>query len=208
MMRLRPPALERSCGTVSLTGPPDLRLAHGPNGSPVGLHLVLDRGALGEDRRGDVADHRPAGGMVAVDEVAVEIIEVGDDHEVVVALVDVRVGADRVRADLRDETGQSGEARLDRDALFGRRLGVPAQQHDVAEHRCSYSNAASTPPSTAVAVPVTYPACSEHRNAAKRPKSAGSPMVPAGMPAAAAPGSPCRALTRSVAWTPGNSELT
>ena len=59
-----------------------------------------------------------------------------------------------------------------------------------------------------MAVPVMYRADSEHRNAATRPKSAGSPIAPAGIPAAGSPPPLCNAAMRSVAWSPGSSELT
>ena len=57
--------------------------------------------------------------MVAVHEVAVDVVEVGDDHEVEVALVHVRVGADHVVADLGDRGRQLGEARSAPRALLG-----------------------------------------------------------------------------------------
>lgn len=49
--------------------------------------------------------------------------------------------------------------------------GVAAASH------CSPCDA---PPSTGMAAPVTNFAASEHRNAARRPKSSGSPITPAG----------------------------
>ena len=93
-------------------------------------------------------------GVVAVHEVAVDVVEVGDEHKVVVALVHVRVETNRVAPDLGDTGGQRPETRLDGGALLGRGLGLPPQHHHVTEHM-SYNSAASAPPSTGVAVPVT-----------------------------------------------------
>ena len=56
---------------------------------------------------------------------------------------------------------------------------------------------------------MTKPACAEHRKATAAPKSSGSPIRPAGMPAAAPDTSPpCSCTSRSVAWSPGCTELT
>ena len=49
---------------------------------------MLDRDPLGQDRADELRDHRLMIGMVAVHEVVVHVVEVGDDHEVVVAVVD------------------------------------------------------------------------------------------------------------------------
>ena len=65
------------------------------------------------------------------------------------------------------------------------------------------------PPSTGIAAPVTNVADSEHRNAAIRPKSSGSPITPAGMPASRDRARRRRAdRIRSVSWRPGWSEFT
>src|ERR1700751_2279441 len=115
---------------------------------------MVHRGALGEDRRDVLADHSLVVGVVAVHQVAVDVVEVGDDHEGVVALVHVRVGTNRVATDFGDAGGQRRETRFDGGALLGAGLGLPPQHHDVPEHM-SYNSAASAPPSTGVAVPVT-----------------------------------------------------
>ena len=63
---------------------------------------MLHGRAIREDRLDPLADHRLVVGVVAVHEVAVDVVEVGDDHEVEVALVHSGVAADLVAADLGD----------------------------------------------------------------------------------------------------------
>ena len=83
-------------------------------------------------------DHRLMIGVVAVHEVAVDVVEVGDDHEVEVALVDAGVGTEHVAADLGDRRGSSREPVSHRgDRSAGVASGVQRIMHDVAEHRAT-----------------------------------------------------------------------
>src|SRR6202008_2645104 len=147
-------------------------------------------------------------GIVLVPGPCLGIVEVGNDREVVVAVGERGIRPEAVATDLRNAARPRGQRVGNRPALGRRGLGLELQTHDVAEHR--YNNAASAPPSTANALPVTKPAASEHRNAATAPKSAASPSLCAGTVAARSsrPGPLYRFESRSVRCNPGSSEFT
>ena len=63
---------------------------------------LLHRSARHEDWRDSLLDDRPVSRVIAIDEVAIDIVEIGDHDDVVIPGVDPGVAADRVRADLGD----------------------------------------------------------------------------------------------------------
>ena len=73
-------------------------------------------------------------GMVAVHEVTVDVVEVGDDHEIEVAFAHPGVGAEHVIADLGNECREPQQTRLHRAPLLRGRVGDPAQHDNMTEH--------------------------------------------------------------------------
>ncbi len=73
--------------------------------------------------------------MVAVGEVAVDIIEISDDDVIEVAAVDPGVAAVAVVANRRHERGEAIERTSGRAHLLGGHVLVPAKHHYMSEHR-------------------------------------------------------------------------
>jgi putative flippase GtrA len=103
--------------------------------SPTSVGVELDGRPLGDVRSDALGDQRPVQRVVAVHEVVVGVGEVGHDDEVEVAVVDPEVVPEAVVADLGDRRRQSAEA-LGGDG-GGRRAGLPAEHHAVADHASS-----------------------------------------------------------------------
>ena len=91
----------------------ELRLV-GARARPGSSELVLGRDASGEDRPDPFGDDPLVLGVVPVDDVAVEVVDVRDHHEVRVVVRQVQVDADRVAAQLGDLRGEAPQRLGDR----------------------------------------------------------------------------------------------
>ena len=173
--------------------------------------MVLDRGAVGEDRADVLGDHRLVVGMVAVHEVVVDIVEVGDDHEVEVALVDAARRPRSRSCGSRGSVPGSCNSRSCTAATL-RRRSLPASS--ASSRRDGTSAAPLEQCGVGAAVDGERGAgdvagvlgAQERGEVAEVGRDRRS--TPAGIPAAGSPPPPCSAAMRSVACSPGSSELT
>jgi hypothetical protein len=87
-----------------------------------------------DDRSGDRVDQGAVAGVVAVDDVVVRAVEVGDYHQIEGALVDAGVLADHEPADLGNVVWQRPHARRCGCSLLRAGFRLPPDHDNVAEH--------------------------------------------------------------------------
>src|SRR5262249_48692676 len=98
------------------------------------VHLELYRRAAHTNRVEAIGDEGPVRWMVAIGEVAVQRLELGDDAEVVVPRVRAEIATERVPAHGRDELGQLGQPQFHEAQLLVGGVGTQLEEREVADH--------------------------------------------------------------------------
>ena len=99
------------------------------------LELVLHGGPVGDDRRDVLADDVPVHRVVPVHQVVLDVVEVRDHRELVVARVQPGVQAHVVVPDFRDGPGQRAQLAGQFLLLLPGGLRGEREHHNVPEHR-------------------------------------------------------------------------